>query len=105
MPSFWENLRFAGAKEDEPGQSYDENRGAESQDMVLYVSHPLPSAGNTFSSIIVIQEAFGVNQHIQNVCDRFAREGYVAIAPALFHREHPNPKLGYGDQDAPARNQ
>jgi carboxymethylenebutenolidase len=105
MPSFWDNLRFAGAKEGEPGQSYDEHHGAESQDMVIYVSHPLPSAGVTFPSIIVIQEAFGVNQHIQKVCDRFAQEGYVAIAPAIFHREHPNPKLGYGDADAPARNQ
>jgi carboxymethylenebutenolidase len=28
----------------------------------------------------------------------------VAVAPALFHRQHPNPQLGYGDADAPARN-
>jgi carboxymethylenebutenolidase len=104
MPSFWEHLRFAGAGEDEPGQSYDSNHGAESQDMAIYVSHPLPTAGADFPSIIVIQEAFGVNRHIEKVCDRFAAEGYVAIAPALFHREHPNPKLGYGDEDAPARN-
>ena len=104
MPSFWEHLRFAGAGEDEPGQSYDSNHGAESQDMAIYVSHPLPRAGADFPSIIVIQEAFGVNRHIEKVCDRFAAEGYVAIAPALFHREHPNPKLGYGDEDAPARN-
>ena len=105
MPSFWENLRFSGAKpSDQPGQSYDEDAGAESQDMFLYVSHPPPSAGTSWPSIIVAQEAFGVNQHIQKVCDRLAEAGYVAIAPALFHREHPNPKLGYGDDDAPARN-
>jgi len=63
MPSFWEHLRFAGAGEDEPGQSYDSSFGAESQDMAIYVSHPLPSAGADFPSIIVIQEAFGVNRH------------------------------------------
>jgi carboxymethylenebutenolidase len=51
----------------------------------------------------VAQEAFGVNRHIEKVCDRLAQEGYVAIAPALFHRQHYNPKLGYGDADVPAR--
>ena len=104
MPSFWENLRFAGGNPEQAGQSYDENEGSESQDMVMYVSHPPPSAGADFPAIIVIQEAFGVTRHIEKVCDRFAQEGYVAIAPALFHREHPNLKLGYGDEDAPARN-
>lgn len=103
MPSFWENLRFGGGRPGQPGQAYDEIGGADSQDMFLYVSHPLPNAGTSFPSIIVIQEAFGVNRHIQKVCDRYAAEGYVAIAPALFHREHPNPQLGYGDEDAPAR--
>ena len=105
MPSLWEHLRFAGGEgEDHPGQSYDANQGAESQDMVLYVSHPLPSAGTSWPTVIVCQEAFGVNRHIEKVCDQFAAAGYVAVAPALFHREHPNPKLGYGEEDAPARN-
>ena len=98
MPSFGENLRFAGERE------MDDLHGYEGQDMVCYVSHPAPSAGNSFPAIIVIQEAFGVTRHIEKVCDRFAQDGYVAIAPALFHREHPNPKLGYGDEDVPARN-
>ena len=104
MPSFWDNLRFGGGSPTQPGQGYDEAGGAESQDMFIYVSHPLPTAGTSFPSIIVAQEAFGANRHIQKVCDRYAAEGYVAIAPALFHREHPNPQLGYGDEDAPTRN-
>jgi carboxymethylenebutenolidase len=37
-------------------------------------------------AIIVIQEAFGVNDHIQDVTRRFAAAGYVAVAPAMFHR-------------------
>ena len=39
--------------------------------------------------IIVLQEAFGVNEHIRDVCGRLAHEGYVAIAPELFHRTAP----------------
>ena len=98
MPSFWENLRFAGERE------VDDLHGYQGQDMATYVSHPLPTAGDSFPAVIVVQEAFGVNRHIEMVCDRFAQEGYVAVAPALFHREHPNPKLGYGDADVPDRN-
>jgi carboxymethylenebutenolidase len=103
MPSFWENMRFGGAEEGQAAQNYDDKFGAESQDMVLYVSYPAPSAGANFPAVIVVQEAFGVNDHIQHVCDRLAREGFHAIAPAFFHREHPNPKLGYGDADVAAR--
>jgi carboxymethylenebutenolidase len=50
-----------------------------------------PSAG-----IVVIQEAFGVNDHIEDICRRFAAEGYLAVAPHLFHRSG-DPKLGYTD--------
>jgi carboxymethylenebutenolidase len=39
--------------------------------------------------LIVGQEAFGVNAHIRDVTERFARQGYVAIAPELFHRTAP----------------
>ena len=97
MPSFWEHLRWGGETK------FTDLQGAEGSDMVMYVSHPAPSAGADFPAIIVIQEAFGVNRHIEKVCDQIAAEGYVAVAPALFHREHPNPKLGYGDEDAALR--
>jgi carboxymethylenebutenolidase len=42
--------------------------------------------GNARGAVIVIQEAFGVNEHIQDVARRFAEEGYHAVAPAIFHR-------------------
>ena len=45
--------------------------------------------------IVVIQEIFGVNNHIRNVCDRFAEEGYVAVAPALFDRTQRDFQSGY----------
>jgi carboxymethylenebutenolidase len=99
MPSFWELIMFAG---DNP---LEEVHGYQAQHMNAYVSHPLPSQGTTFPAIIVVQEAFGVNRHIEKVCDKFAQAGYVAVAPAFFHRSHPNPKLGYGEADVPARTQ
>ncbi|MBV8949876.1 MAG: dienelactone hydrolase family protein [Actinobacteria bacterium] len=42
--------------------------------------------GEARRAVVVIQEAFGVNEHIRDVATRFAKEGYRAIAPALFHR-------------------
>jgi carboxymethylenebutenolidase len=52
--------------------------------MDAYVATPVE--GGTLPGLLVFQEAFGVNAHIRNVTDRFARQGYVAIAPELFHR-------------------
>jgi carboxymethylenebutenolidase len=42
--------------------------------------------GHTKGAVIVIQEAFGVNEHIRDVTRRFAAAGYHAVAPVLFHR-------------------
>ena len=94
MPSFWENLRFPGERE------MDDLHGAQGQDMATYVSHPSPSEGNSFPAVIVIMEASGVTSHIEKACDQYAANGYVAIAPALYHRQHPNPKLGYDEMPA-----
>jgi carboxymethylenebutenolidase len=52
-----------------------------------YVARPQDSARHT--GLLVFQEAFGVNGHIRDVSDRFAREGYIAVAPELFHRTAP----------------
>ncbi len=48
--------------------------------------------------LLVLQEAFGVNQHIRNVAERYAKLGFTAIAPELFHRTAPPGFEGsYGD--------
>jgi carboxymethylenebutenolidase len=61
-------------------------------------------AGAPKGAIVVIQEIFGVNHHIRSVCDRLAKEGYVAIAPAIFDRIEPNFQSGYSpDEVANAR--
>ncbi len=56
-------------------------------------------SGEPRGGVVVIQEAFGVNDHIEDVCRRFAVEGYLAVAPHLFHRSG-DPKLGYDDLPA-----
>ena len=61
--------------------------------MPLYEALPDDANGR---GIVVIQEAFGVNDHIEDVAGRFAAEGWLAVAPHLFHRTG-DPKLGYGD--------
>jgi len=50
--------------------------------------------------VVVVQEAFGVTSHIQDICRRLADSGWTAVAPALFHRGgdgHSAPVLPYGD--------
>lgn len=62
--------------------------------MRAYVARPdgAPKAG-----IIVFQEIFGINSHIRDVTERFAKQGYLAIAPELFHRSGPGFESGYED--------
>jgi len=50
-------------------------------------------------AVVIAQEIFGVNGHIRSVCDGYATDGYVAIAPALFDRYAPNVDLGYTPED------
>ena len=51
--------------------------------------------GTPRGGLVVLQEIFGVNAHIRDVADRFAAEGFLAIAPALFDRVSPDMQLGY----------
>jgi len=45
-----------------------------------------PKEEGAYPGLLVFQEAFGVNAHIRDIAGRFAREGFVALAPELFHR-------------------
>ncbi len=56
-----------------------------------------PTDGSTHPGVLVFQEIFGINHHIRSVADRVAAEGYVALAPELFHRTAPGIELGYDD--------
>src|ERR1035441_5437535 len=49
----------------------------------------IPDGDGPFPGLIVFQEAFGVNSHMRHLTERFAKEGFVAISPELFHRTAP----------------
>lgn len=54
-------------------------------------------AGASKGGLVVIQEIFGVNHHIRSVTDRFAAQGYTALAPALFDRTERGIDIGYDE--------
>jgi carboxymethylenebutenolidase len=58
-----------------------------------------PKEKGSFPAVIVFQEIFGVNAHIRDVTERIAKAGYVAIAPALYHRFAPGFEAGYSAED------
>ncbi len=63
--------------------------------MAAYVARP--KGAGKYPGIIVFQEAFGVNAYIRDIADRFAKEGFTAIAPELFHRTGPGFEGSYTD--------
>ena len=73
-----------------------ELKAADGQTLSAYRADP---AGKPRGGIVVIQEIFGVNSHIKSVADGYARDGYVAIAPAMFDRVQQNVDLGYSPDD------
>lgn len=64
-----------------------------------YVASP---AGQPKGGIVVLQEIFGVNSHIRSVADGYAAQGYLAVAPATFHRVKPGVDIGYTPDDMAA---
>ena len=69
---------------------------ADGQQIPAYVAEP---KGAVKGAVVVIQEIFGVNSHIRSVADGYAAQGYLAVAPAAFHRVKPGVELGYTDAD------
>src|ERR1044071_6112749 len=53
----------------------------------------LPASGGNFPVALVVQEIFGVHEHIKDVCRRFAKLGYLAVAPELYARQGDVSKL------------
>jgi carboxymethylenebutenolidase len=58
-----------------------------------------PRGPGKFPAVVVIMEAFGLNDHVKDVTERLAGEGYAAIAPDLYYRESPN-VVGYDQLQA-----
>ena len=61
---------------------------ADGTTMAAYVAYPEKGTINT-PGLLLFQEAFGVNHHIRKTADKFAAEGFLVIAPELFHRTAP----------------
>src|SRR6476661_4243850 len=47
----------------------------------------MPASGGPFPTILVVQEIFGVHEHIKDICRRLAKLGYLAVAPELYARQ------------------
>jgi len=67
-------------------------RAADNHELDAYVARP---AGQTIAGLVVVQEIFGVNAHIRSVADGYARDGFFAVAPALFDRIERGVELAY----------
>ncbi len=47
----------------------------------------MPAKGTSFPTVLVVQEIFGVHEHIKDICRRFAKAGHLAVAPELYARQ------------------
>jgi dienelactone hydrolase len=61
-----------------------------------YVAEP---AGKPRGAVVVLQEIFGVTDHIRELCDEYAADGYEVLSPAIFDREHPGFEAAYTGPD------
>ncbi|HEM45677.1 MAG TPA: dienelactone hydrolase family protein [Alphaproteobacteria bacterium] len=68
---------------------------SDGHELAAYRADP---SGAPRGAIVVIQEIFGVNEHIRAVADGFAADGYTAVAPALFDRVERGVELGYDEE-------
>src|SRR5437762_8940959 len=58
----------------------------------------MPDKGGPFPTVLVVQEVFGVHEHIKDLCRRLAKSGYFAIAPELYARQGDPSKMSDGQQ-------
>jgi len=72
-------------------------KAEDGHELEAYVARP---ACEPIAGLVVVQEIFGVNAHIRSVTDGFAKDGFLAVAPALFDRYERGVELGYEGEDA-----
>jgi carboxymethylenebutenolidase len=72
-----------------------------STDGAQIAAYQAESAAAPKGAVVVLQEIFGLNQHIRNVADGYALAGYFVIAPAMYHRVASGIELGYAQDDMP----
>jgi carboxymethylenebutenolidase len=67
--------------------------------MTAFVAAPASDGGAPRPGVLLLMEAFGLTEHIRDVARRIAREGYVVLAPDLYHREPGRRTFAYDDVD------
>jgi carboxymethylenebutenolidase len=72
--------------------------GLKASDGHTFSAYEASPKGKPRGGLVVIQEIFGVNEHIRKVTDGYAAEGYYCVAPALFDREATGLEYGYGPE-------
>ncbi|NYF80163.1 dienelactone hydrolase family protein [Granulicella arctica] len=71
-------------------------KAADGHELQAYVATP---EGTPVGGLVVVQEIFGVNKSIRGVADAYAKDGFVAVAPAIFDRYERDLELGYEGED------
>ena len=69
-------------------------KAQDGHELDAYLAEP---KGKPRGGIVVVQEIFGVSDHIKRVADQYAAEGYLAVAPAMFDRIKPGITLPYAE--------
>lgn len=72
-------------------------QSSDGHELDAYVARP---SGDPIAGLVVIQEIFGVNRHIRSIADGYAKDGFLAVAPALFDRVEKGVELTYDGPDA-----
>jgi len=71
-------------------------KAEDGHELDVYVAEP---KGEPIAALVVVQEIFGVNAHIRSVADGYAKDGFLAVAPALFDRIERGVELSYEGED------
>lgn len=71
-------------------------KAQDGHELGAYVARP---EGAAVGALVVVQEIFGVNAHIRSVADRYAQDGFLCVAPALFDRLERDLELSYSPED------
>jgi carboxymethylenebutenolidase len=68
-------------------------------DGAVIKAYRVDAKGARKGGLVLVQEIFGITDHIKDMCDLFAGEGYEVIAPSLFDRQHPGFQASYEEED------
>ena len=71
-------------------------KSADDKDIPVYIYEP---SIERIGAVVLIQEIFGVNDHIKDVAERFSKEGFVTWVPDIYYRVDDNVNLGYSNAD------